>query len=131
MLKNKFSNQWESVRKAFLALDGDYDGFITVEDILRHFGQKKDFNYNDLKKIIMDKDSKKLGKIGYSDFSKWLGNTIHQSEGFYFRHDSIKNPQYDKQVEKDNNNLGHSKQVASQILIDQNLEKTVLDKMQF
>lgn len=30
------------------------------------------------------------------DFSKWLGNSIHQSEGFYFRHDSIKNPQYER-----------------------------------
>jgi hypothetical protein len=48
-----------------------------VEDILRHFGQEKNLNYNDLKKIIMDKDSKKIGKIGYSDFSKWVGNTIH------------------------------------------------------
>ena len=38
LLKDKFSNNWESVRKAFLALDSDHDGFITVEDILRHFG---------------------------------------------------------------------------------------------
>jgi hypothetical protein len=37
ILKEKFANQWESVRKAFLALDSDHDGFITVEDILRHF----------------------------------------------------------------------------------------------
>jgi Ca2+-binding EF-hand superfamily protein len=38
VLKDKFSNNWESVRKAFLALDSDYDGYITVEDILRYFG---------------------------------------------------------------------------------------------
>jgi uncharacterized protein YeeX (DUF496 family) len=37
-LKDKFSNNWDSVRKAFLGLDTDYDGFITVEDILRNFG---------------------------------------------------------------------------------------------
>jgi Ca2+-binding EF-hand superfamily protein len=92
ILKDKFSNNWESVRKAFLALDTDYDGYITVEDILRYFGQEKDLDYNDLKKLIQDKDSKKQGKIGYTDFSKWVGNTIHLSEGFYFRHDSIKNP---------------------------------------
>lgn len=77
LLKEKFSNNWESVRKAFLALDNDYDGFITVEDILRHFGSEKELNYNDLKKIINDKDSNKIGRINYSDFSKWLGNTIH------------------------------------------------------
>lgn len=77
ILKDKFQNNWESVRKAFLALDSDYDGFITVEDILRHFGQEKGVNYNDLKKLVIDKDSKKIGKIGYTDFSKWVGNTIH------------------------------------------------------
>jgi Ca2+-binding EF-hand superfamily protein len=94
-LKTKFSNCYESVRKAFLALDTDYDGYITVEDILKYFGNEKDLNYNDLKKLMIDKDSKKEGKIGYSDFSKWLGNAIHMSEGFYFRHDSVKNPHYE------------------------------------
>jgi len=51
-LKLKFSNCYESVRKAFLALDSDYDGYITVEDILRYFGNEKEINYNDLKKLI-------------------------------------------------------------------------------
>jgi len=37
LLKDRFSN-FDSVRKAFLGLDTDYDGFITVEDILRYFG---------------------------------------------------------------------------------------------
>ena len=57
-LKTKFSNCYESVRKAFLALDTDYDGFITVEDILKYFGNEKELNYNDLKKLMKDKDSK-------------------------------------------------------------------------
>ena len=48
----------------------------------------------------MDKDHKKQGRLGYMDFSKWLGNAIHMSEGFYFRHDSIKNPQYEQFLEK-------------------------------
>ena len=79
LLKDRFSNNWDSVRKAFLDLDTDYDGFITVEDILRYFGSdsSKDFNFNDLKKILMEKDSRKRGKIGYADFSKWVGNSIH------------------------------------------------------
>ncbi len=80
------------MRKAFLTLDSDYDGIITVEDILKHFGNETDLNFNDLKKLMIDKDSKKMGRLGYMDFSKWLGNAIHQSEGFYFRHDSVKNP---------------------------------------
>ena len=91
-LKEKFSNCYESVRKAFLALDTDHDGYITVEDILKYFGNDPDLDYNQLKKLMIDKDSRKLGKIGYSDFSKWLGNAIHMAEGFYFRHDSVKNP---------------------------------------
>jgi Ca2+-binding EF-hand superfamily protein len=95
-LRTKFSNCFESVRKAFLALDTDYDGFITVEDILKYFGNETDLNFNDLKKLITDKDSGGLGRLNYQDFSKWLGAAIHQSEGFYFRHDSIKNPQYDR-----------------------------------
>ena len=43
-----------------------------------------------------DKDSKKEGRINYPDFSKWLGNTIHMPQGFYFRHDSILNPNYEQ-----------------------------------
>jgi Ca2+-binding EF-hand superfamily protein len=47
-LKTKFSNCFESVRKAFLMLDTDYDGYITIEDILKYFGNETDLNYNDL-----------------------------------------------------------------------------------
>ena len=58
-------------------MDSDFDGFITVEDILKYFGTDTDLNYNELKKLMNDKDSKKVGRINYPDFSKWLGNTIH------------------------------------------------------
>ena len=58
-LKEKFSNCFESVRKAFLALDTDFDGFVTVEDILKHFATDPDLNYNELKKLMNDKDAKK------------------------------------------------------------------------
>lgn len=87
-------------------------------------------NYADLKKLIQDKDSKKQGKIGYTDFSKWVGNSIHLSEGFYFRHDSIKNPQYDLNLEKKLVNEKQTEEAMKQ-LINSNLEKTVLDKIQF
>jgi hypothetical protein len=42
-----------------LALDQDYDGYITVEDILKYFGTDTELNYSDLKKLMIDKDSKK------------------------------------------------------------------------
>jgi hypothetical protein len=103
-LKKKFGNCFQKVRKAFLALDNDYDGYIDVQDMLRYFGDQEKIDYNDLKKLLTDKDSNRKGKLSYSDFSKWIGSTINQSEGFYFRHDSIKNPGFDTSVKKYNLN---------------------------
>ena len=78
LLKLKFAGNWNSVRKAFLDLDTDYDGFITVEDILRYFASEaKGLNFNDLKTLMIEKDTKKQGRIGFSDFSKWFGSAIH------------------------------------------------------
>lgn len=130
-LKEKFSNCYESVRKAFLALDTDYDGYITVEDILKYFGNEKDLNYNDLKKLMIDKDSKKQGRIGYSDFSKWLGNAIHLAEGFYFRHDSVKNPMYELNLDKQARNKESDKHQAAQLLLKGDVEQMILEKMKF
>jgi RNase P/RNase MRP subunit POP5 len=53
-----------------------------VEDILRLIGSgvdssNKEFDFNDLKKLIWDKDSKRQGRISYADFSKWMGGVIH------------------------------------------------------
>jgi len=58
-------------------LDSDYDGYITVEDMLRYLGNDLNINYDDLKKLITDKDSKKRGMLSYSDFSRWIGSTIN------------------------------------------------------
>ena len=99
ILKQKFSNNFDSVRKAFLFMDADHDGFITVEDFLRNFSDI-DHHYKDIKKLLVERDSKRRGKINYEDFSIWFGNSIHQSAGFYFRHDSTRNPQYEKALIK-------------------------------
>ncbi len=57
MIKDKLASNWVSVRKAFLDLDTDYDGYVTVEDILRVLGSDdKDVDFNDLAKLIKDKD---------------------------------------------------------------------------
>ena len=93
-------NNWVSVRKAFLDLDHDYDGFITAEDIARHFAREdKKLDFNVLRQLMVKKDSKKVGKISYRDFSKWMGSTIEPPEGFCFRHDSSKNPEFDRNEE--------------------------------
>lgn len=83
------------MRKAFLLLDMDHDGYVTIEDFLKYLGNDPTLNYSDLKKLMIDKDSKKQGRLNYSDFSRWLGNSIYMNEGFYFRHDSIKNTNYE------------------------------------
>jgi Ca2+-binding EF-hand superfamily protein len=77
-LKDKFSKNWVSVRKAFLDLDTDHDGYISVEDVLRYFGTENEFSYQDLKKLMQDKDvTSRTGSLSYQDFSKWVGNYIH------------------------------------------------------
>lgn len=131
ILKKKFSNCFESVRKAFLAIDSEHNGYITVEDMLKHFGNESDINYGDLKKIIYDKDSTKRGRLGFTDFSKWLGSAIHMSEGFYFRHDSIKNPLYEMNREKDTENLGHNRDEAIKNLLKGDLKKIIIEKIMF
>ncbi len=42
-IRSKFANNWTSVRKAFLDVDKDYDGFITAEDIAKFYGADVDF----------------------------------------------------------------------------------------
>lgn len=103
MIKIKFSTLWVSVRKAFLDLDSNKDGQVEVSDFMRYFGDHDDIDPVDMQKLIQDKSrSSDLNKnaINCSDFTHWLGESIHQREGFYFRHDSIKNPKFDLFLKK-------------------------------
>ena len=77
-LRDRFQKTWVSVRKAFLDLDIDKDGFISSEDIMRFFGDAGNnlFDYFDLVKILEDIDSKHEGTLNYSDFCKWMGAAI-------------------------------------------------------
>ena len=66
------------------------------------------------------------------DFSKWLGNSIHQSEGFYFRHDSIKNPQYERFMNIEEFNKADDKLQANNSLIKgDDVETKILEKIKF
>lgn len=98
--------------------------------MLRYFGNDLNIDYDDLKKLITDKDSKKKGKLSYSDFSRWIGSTINQSEGFYFRHDSWKNPQFDTNLHKFNKTVAsiHQSNIDAN---NNNLEARVLAKIQY
>lgn len=81
------SENYQTVRKAFLALDKDFDGAVTIEDFLHYFGTEP-LEYEDLQKLLCVKDRNGKGRIDFTDFGKWFGSAIHKSEGFYFRHDS-------------------------------------------
>ena len=78
-LKEKLANIYTSVKKAFLDLDMDRDGYISVEDIMKYFGTQTELSIVDLKKILSDRSShpSKLPLISYQDFSRWVGNSIH------------------------------------------------------
>lgn len=52
------------------------------------------------------------------------------SEGFYFRHDSIKNPNYEMQLEKGvKNNKEEDKFLAAQSLLTGDIQSKILEKM--
>jgi hypothetical protein len=58
----KLSNNWVSVRKAFLDIDVDYDGYITAEDFAKLIGGSSGnsrLDFNILKLLIKMKSSKK------------------------------------------------------------------------
>jgi len=113
-LKDKFSKNWVSVRKAFLDLDADHDGYVTVEDIIRYFGSDHDYSFQDVKKLMQSKDLSKAGRgLNYQDFSRWVGNAIHSVQGFYFRHDSVMNPVFEKTVAKAQKKGNFKEMVAS------------------
>lgn len=103
VLMKKLSSNWVSVRKAFLDIDTDYDGYITAEDFAGLIGGTKGFDFNILKMLIKIKTNQSANgqaRVNYTQFSKWFGQVIEPAEAFYFRHDSIKNPQYEKNQQK-------------------------------
>ena len=51
-LKEKFTKTWISVKKAFLDLDSDHDGFITAEDFVRYFRTEADFPFQDMQHLL-------------------------------------------------------------------------------
>jgi len=56
-IRTKFANNWTSVRKAFLDVDQDYDGFINAEDIAKFYGANVDFK--DIQTMLKNRDSKR------------------------------------------------------------------------
>ena len=89
-IKQKFQGNYQLVGKAFL--DNAKDGYLSTEQLIRLFEEANvHVNRDDFRLLVKIKDSTGRGQLNYSDFSKWLGTSIHPSEGFYFRHDSSMN----------------------------------------
>jgi hypothetical protein len=81
---------------------------------MRYFGDEN-IDGLDLQKLFLEKGrliknfskaksdmSESNAVLNCSDFTRWVGESIHQREGFYFRHDSIKNPKFELHVQKRN-----------------------------
>jgi Ca2+-binding EF-hand superfamily protein len=95
ILKERLSNNWVSVRKAFLDLDEDFDGFVTAENFAKLIGGSSGsskFDFNLLKMLIKMRNPKMSPDLNYTEFCRWFGAVIEPVEAFYFRHDSMKNP---------------------------------------
>lgn len=75
--------------------------------------------------------NEKSGRLNYMTFSKWLGNSIHMAEGFYFRHDSTKNPLQERFLQIDQQNKGADYEYTKNTLITQDEEDKILEKIKF
>jgi len=97
------------VRKAFLDIDENKDGMIEAADLMRYFGDEDPVEMVDLEKLMREKmlsgpassghapnTANQKARLACSDFTNWVGESIHRREGFYFRHDSMKNPVFDQ-----------------------------------
>lgn len=58
-----------------------------------------------------------------------MGGAIEPSETFYFRHDSIRNPQYESNMLKDSKSNGPSRKKVLNDIMNSNLMKRILDKI--
>jgi len=93
-IKQKMSRNFNSVRKAWLELDDNHKGLITVEELAKFLGAniKLNFDYSLLEILVKMRTKSLSNSITYNDFCTWLGGSVEPTEAFYFRHDSNKNP---------------------------------------
>ena len=113
------------MRKAFLELDENHSGWITAEELAKFLGASKDknFDFTLMEILIKLKTSGMKTRVYYKDFCSWLGSSIEPTEGFYFRHDSKKNPQYEINLMRNIENRGPSQNEASHIITKGDLKE--------
>src|ERR1700733_8795900 len=79
IIKEKVSNNWVSVKKAFLSLDENFKGYITAEEIAKLIGGASGSNrydFNLIKMLINIRNKHKNSRLNYTEFSAWLGGVI-------------------------------------------------------
>ena len=98
VIKTKISSNWHQARKAFLDIDTDYDGFITANNFEELWGGA--FELDEIKMLMKCKGVGSDYKIDFQKFCSWFGSALTPCEGFFFRHDSLVNPEYSLTLKK-------------------------------
>ena len=89
-------SSFDSLRKAFLALDEDYDGFVSLADLMKMYGEGADLVYKDLRILIRERDQNKIGRLNYNDFSRWFSKGMNNPDSPFFGHDSNRDPAFER-----------------------------------
>ena len=132
-LKKKIHINFNNVRKAFLELDENSDGWIEGEDLAKYLknitlGDAEKLDYSQLELLIKLRCNQTSTRINYNSFCAWLGDAIEPVEAFYFRHDSHRNPQYDLNMKKSVQPIMRTQRQIREILTgtSQNLKQMFL-----
>ena len=121
-IKDRLKSTWISVRKAFLDLDDDFDGFLTAEDFSKLIGGQEKYDFNIIKMLLKVKNKSHESKLNYHEFSIWFGEYIEPSEVFFFRHDSKKNPNFENSMQKTIHQYAGNKKKIREIISNKNLK---------
>ena len=129
---HKISSNFTSVNKAFLTIGQDHEGYVDPKDIVAMYGSHITIEYADLIKIMENVNSKAdgTGRLNYNDFSRWMGNEIHNLASFIFRHDSKRNPQYEMFLKEQERSKGMDKRIAAaDSMADGDIMLKLIDKI--
>ena len=93
----------------------DHDGLVEPRDIVSMYGTHITIEYADLVKIMESVNSKAdgSGRLNYNDFSRWMGNEIHNLASFIFRHDSKRNPDMEMYLKEQERRKGPDRAAAA------------------
>ena len=127
VIKTKISSNWNQVRKAFLDIDSDYDGFITAQDLTELCGGA--FEIEELRMLMKCRGFDKTYQINFKQFCSWLGSALAPCEGFFFRHDSLVNPEYSLSMKKTKESSNAAADARNEKLQKQDLVRIVIEKI--